>query len=124
MQNSLRLAAVGFATAAMIGCAGTAFAADVYAHGGMKDAPVEYIPPVSWSGFYLGVNAGYAWGTSDMHVPAADTSLSLDTNGGIYGGQIGYNYQIDNWVLGAEVSFSGSNADGSATCPTSSSLQI
>ncbi|MGB0084340.1 MAG: outer membrane protein [Rhodomicrobiaceae bacterium] len=117
MQDSLRLAAVGFATAAMIGCAGTALAADVYTHGGMKDAPVEYIPPISWSGFYLGVNAGYAWGSTDWTFPVADASVSPDVNGGIYGAQIGYNYQIDNWVLGAEVSFNGSGADGSAICP-------
>src|SRR5713226_8057512 len=71
--------------------AGPAFAADV----GTK-APAYRAPPLapvfSWTGFYVGVHGGYGWSTSQ----------GLDLKGGFGGGQIGYNYQINNFVLGIE----------------------
>ncbi|MCX5578712.1 outer membrane protein [Kaistia terrae] len=89
-------------------------------------APVAAAAPFSWTGFYIGLNAGYGWGDIDttensmttngrlvgigqgnlgqfITFPGADSSSSVD---GILGGaQIGYNYQIDNWVLGAEADY-------------------
>jgi outer membrane immunogenic protein len=59
-------------------------------------APV-YAPAYTWSGFYLGVNGGGAWGRSSW-----DTTGGFNTSGGLVGGTIGYNYQIGQAVLGVE----------------------
>ena len=60
-------------------------------------------PPFSWTGFYLGGNLGAAW--AQRHV--TDTFSGLDFSRSsdavfIGGGQIGYNWQINNFVLGIE----------------------
>ncbi len=99
---------------------GAAFAAD------LAPAPVEPVAPVyvpySWTGFYVGAQAGYAWANTDIAlyraVPprllAGRTSSSPD--GGFGGGFAGYNYQFEgNYVLGAEADFNGS--DINATDP-------
>ncbi len=70
-------------------------------------APAPTPPPFSWTGFYIGGNVGAGW--SDRTV--SDTLFGLDiTNQGngatfIGGGQIGANYQINNFVLGVEADF-------------------
>ncbi len=62
--------------------------------------PVYYAPPpFSWTGLYLGLNAGYGFGSYNN----AGTKLFGDSNGFIGGGQLGYNYQLqNNVVLGVE----------------------
>ncbi len=57
---------------------------------------------VNWSGFYAGVNGGYAF-------DAWDRKGGMEDNGGFGGGQIGYNWQgRSNLVLGVETDFEGS----------------
>lgn len=71
-----------------------------------------------WSGFYVGGHAGYAWGevnksmTPDAAYPAAPAFLSamqadfsspFRAGNAIGGGQIGFNWQRDRYVLGFEV---------------------
>lgn len=85
----------------------------------VRKAPVAYAASAfSWTGFYAGVNAGYAWnGGGDFdHVDVNSTvipgfSRAADgfdflgnSNKGSFtgGGQIGYNYQMGNIVLGLE----------------------
>lgn len=75
-------------------------------------APVQapiMAPIYNWTGFYIGGVAGYGWGSDDWTRLAgtgggsANGSVrSFDTSGGIAGGQLGYNYQINQLVLGAE----------------------
>lgn len=78
----------------------------------------------TWTGFYIGANAGYGWGNGDTDFdplpdPAsfgdlAPQSLSPDPSGFIGGGQIGYNWQWNKWlVLGIETDFQGSDIEGS-----------
>ncbi len=60
-------------------------------------------PPFSWTGFYVGLNAGYQWG---------DITNSLAQPSGMAGGiQAGFNWQFGNFVLGAEtdINLSGAN---------------
>ncbi|WP_024277284.1 outer membrane beta-barrel protein [Xanthobacter sp. 126] len=61
--------------------------------------PAPYVQPVAaftWTGFYLGANAGYGWGSSSFSSP-----------GGFLGGfQAGYNFQFGSpFVLGIETDF-------------------
>ena len=60
-------------------------------------------PPVplfyNWTGLYVGVHAGGGW---------ADLGVGDTGSGFIGGGQVGYNYQVNQWVWGLEADVSGS----------------
>jgi outer membrane immunogenic protein len=94
-----------------MGLSGAASAADL-------PVPVEEVPFVptveafSWTGPYVGLNLGYAFGRED------DVGLFDDDNGGfqgdvgtlepdgVFGGvQLGYNFQVDRFVGGVETDF-------------------
>lgn len=82
-------------------------------------AAIYKAPAFSWTGFYLGVNAGYGFGTSDWS--SATTAASLDPQGALVGGTVGYNWQTGVWVLGAEADagaawINASTAGGSGLC--------
>lgn len=96
-----------------------ASAADLWGpryEGSIKDAPPAYA--FTWTGIYVGAHAGLmtgnTQGTPDLGDPVADRffSTDYDMNGGLFGGHIGYNYQVGSAVLGIEGSFSGSTAEG------------
>lgn len=85
--------------------AGAASAADLPSRKGPVAAPV-YIPPVfTWTGFYVGANAGYGWGNVNTNT---FTSVG-DLDGFVGGGQIGYNYQMGQFVLGLEADIQGAD---------------
>lgn len=97
--------------------AAPAFAADVAPRVRPQGAPVYQAPPQSfdWSGFYLGLNGGYALGRSSWNDPAAGgDSGRFNTNGGLLGGQIGYNWQTGNTVIGLESDINWAKLSGSA----------
>ncbi|MCB1475296.1 MAG: porin family protein [Rhodobiaceae bacterium] len=84
--------------------AGSAQAAD------MPSSP-SYTAPVAmssfdWTGFYLGVSAGYHWTTDDFMDPIPPFVGVTSPDGflgGIYGG---YNWQLPSgWVFGVDTSF-------------------
>ena len=75
-------------------------------------APAVYAPPAyTWSGFYIGINGGGAWGRSSWTTPG-----DFDTSGGFVGGTIGYNYQMDQAVLGVEGDIDWADINGSTSC--------
>jgi outer membrane immunogenic protein len=95
----------------MIGCAAlaalfsleTANAADL-----PRPAPAPYykapaaVPPAfSWTGFYLGMEGGYGWG-HETYTDNFIGGVSHSPQGGLFGGVLGYRYQIGQFVLGAE----------------------
>ena len=96
------------ASAALVALAGTASAADMPARMPTK-APVPYIALYNWTGLYVGANIGYGWGRDS----SGGTSTNL--NGVIGGGQIGYNWQMNNLVLGLETDFQGSGQKATGT---------
>jgi|GEM_PF-1022324 len=65
-----------------------------------KAAPVA--GPYDWSGFYAGLNAGYAFGRDTTFFPGIPLTLSSDYDGFFGGGQIGYSWQYGALVLGVE----------------------
>jgi outer membrane immunogenic protein len=98
----------------------SANAADIYrapAGGGLKDGP--YVPVAAWTGFYAGVNGGYASGAYDDQLSDSLVPFGgLKPEGGFGGGQIGYNWQgfsHPNLVFGIEADIQAADISDSAT---------
>lgn len=78
-------------------------------------SPAVYTPlAYTWSGLYIGINGGGAWGSSTW-----TSTGSFTTTGGFVGGTIGYNYQMDQAVLGIEgdIDWADINGSTSSGCP-------
>lgn len=103
----------------------SAFAADL-----RVKAPPPVVDIWTWDKWYVGLNGGYSWGRSDTagtfynHLtgvqlsPTQYTRFNLD--GGVFGGQIGKNWQSGKWVFGIEADGQWSGERGSRlfTCVT------
>jgi outer membrane immunogenic protein len=92
---------------------GSSFAADLPQRMPVKAAPVPVFVGYSWTGFYYGVNVGYGFADQDTSLITTATGASVangsaSLSGLTTGGQIGYNWQTRNWVLGLEADFQGS----------------
>ena len=98
---------------AAIGAIAAVLSSPAFAGGSIKDAPVA--APFSWTGFYLGGHAG--WARSDIGTGAANF-VQPDTDGGIVGGHIGFNWQLpsSSLVIGIEADASALNLDAAAPC--------
>jgi outer membrane immunogenic protein len=126
------------ASAGAMALSGAALAADLPS----RAPPPVYLPPppvFTWTGLYLGINAGYIFsdsntvntatanldplnglaGEAEANITSAalaTTSVPLRNDGFIGGGQIGYNFQFaNNFVVGLEADFQGVGANGSTT---------
>ncbi len=68
-------------------------------------APAAYVPvPVpyfSWTGIYIGLNAGYGFGNSQWSAFGVNTG-NFNTSGFVGGGTLGGNYQFGSFVVGLE----------------------
>lgn len=86
-----------------------------------KAPPVLVSPAYNWSGFYVGVHAGYTFGDDDNVITTGQLAgnianvaggarpgqVRLERDGFIGGGQMGYNWQFSpNWVFGVEADIS------------------
>jgi outer membrane immunogenic protein len=90
---------------ALLGLTAGAFAADLPSR--RAPAPMmAAVPLFTWTGFYVGVNAGYGWNNNDHTVVTpAGTVLAVtgqDDGGFVGGAQVGYNYQFGAFVVGVE----------------------
>jgi outer membrane immunogenic protein len=85
-----------------------AFAADMPAY---RAPPPPPLPSYSWTGCYIGANAGWARaGTSVSFNGSEDFSRSA--SGGAFGGQVGCDYQFAyNWVIGIQAMIDGTNVE-------------
>ena len=121
MKRTLLIAAL-FASATV-----PALAADL-PYKAPPPAPVM-IPVVNWTGFYVGINGGYSWGkagrelsffnplTGIQIIPPVGSGATSDSNlnGGLFGGQLGYNWQSGNWVFGFETDAQWTGQRGTAS---------
>ena len=95
--------------------AGTALA-------GAAELPLKAPPliPFTWTGFFIGAHGGFGHGHTRFYdnFPVPDGELDADTrtNGGLFGLQVGYNYQIDWLVLGVGGDFSWSKINSNFSC--------
>src|SRR5437870_7255334 len=110
----------------------TANAADVYAR---PYAPPPYVPPAyvapvfTWTGFYLGGNIGGAWAHRDVTDSLFGVNFNNGNNDGVFigGGQLGFNWQVNYFVLGFEAEFDGlanNNNTGTVLIPTVGAIQV
>jgi len=101
----------------------------------MAPAPVYIPPPFTWTGFYIGANAGAIISTGSVDSTFYANGFPFLTNnyanpfsnhqtGFLGGGQAGYNWQTGAWVLGVETDFDGSTLkkDASVVGPGFSGL--
>src|SRR5689334_10686439 len=67
-------------------------------------APYVAAPQYTWTGLYLGLVGGGAWGTSHHSTKSIpiDFSGDFDVNGTSFGGTAGFNWQAGALVLGIE----------------------
>lgn len=123
------LATTVFATT-IVGFAFSASAADMPVKAPVYKAPVV-VEASNWTGFYIGGNVDYSWGKTDIDyaqalgnpngfgVVAGPATLfltqGLDPKSVIGGGQVGYNYQMNNWVWGIVADFDFRNGKDQVT---------
>jgi outer membrane immunogenic protein len=100
-----------FAAMLLASVATTAFAADLPARNSAPPAPVYVAPVFTWTGFYLGVNGGYGW-SNFRDNPG---STFPDPKGGLIGGTAGFNYQINQFVVGFEENLDWADLNNSHT---------
>ena len=86
-----------------------------------KAPPMMAPAAATWSGCYVGIEGGGAWGSS-RHSAAMAPFLagqpitnSFGLSGGLIGGTVGCNYQIDSWVFGVENDISWTSFRGTGT---------
>jgi len=113
-KNIAAAATLGIAVA--FGLGSQAFGADLPTTKGSPPAPPPP-PAFSWTGFYIGANVGGAWDYDRFHFTPAGTTTHNSADNIFGGGQVGYNYQISSFVLGAEGGMSGTHLSSSAACP-------
>ena len=107
---------IALAAALLASVSGSALAADLPS----KKAPVVAPPVLSWTGFYVGANAGGLWsgnnsgnlqvygGAPALSAIPVGNKVSNSYGGFLGGGQVGYNYQLmKSFVIGAEADIQG-----------------
>jgi outer membrane immunogenic protein len=97
--------------AALASLGGGALAADL-PRAAPYYAPAPYVAQYyNWTGFYVGLNGGGGWGSSQWN-----GFSSFNTSGGLIGGTVGYNRQFGPWVLGVEGDLDWANIQGGGLC--------
>jgi outer membrane immunogenic protein len=92
------------------------FAADLPPPAYKAQPSPYYVAPFSWSGFYVGINGGYGFGTSNWTATGLPVSTgNFDLKGAVAGGTLGYNLQTGAWVWGIEGDFDYSWIKGTET---------
>jgi outer membrane immunogenic protein len=73
-----------------------------------------YVAPAyaNWTGFYVGLNAGYGFGKSNWDVPP----VSISPKGFVGGLTLGYNFQTGVWLWGVEGDIDYSGMKGTSDC--------
>jgi opacity protein-like surface antigen len=95
------------------------FTPDVAGKRIIAKAPVLKAPIVeriNWTGFYIGAFSGMDYGHG--HWGYLGGTVDPRVAGYLGGGQVGYNYQLDQWVLGVEGDIGGTNTHGAVACNT------
>jgi outer membrane immunogenic protein len=130
-----RFATVAAGLLSIAAFAGAAHAADLPV-GTYTKAPPMVAPMNDWSGFYIGLNGGGA-SSHECWTIFSQAGLSLtptsegchNATGGLVGGQVGYRWQLTNFVFGLEAqgdwaNLKGSNANQDAIIPATNQTKV
>ena len=98
--------------AALLLSSTSAFAADAIVYN--EPAPVAVVDTFSWTGGYIGLNAGYAGGKNKFNAYNVDASAKDNSNGFLGGIQAGYNWQFDQMIVGLETDIQGAGLKSDA----------
>ena len=104
---------------AFLGLTVGAMAADLPSR--VAPVPVAAVPVFTWTGFYVGVQAGYAWGNGDYVLSSTTGPAVLpfqdvsDSDGFVGGAHVGYNFQFGSFIAGLEADVEGAGIDGAGT---------
>jgi outer membrane immunogenic protein len=118
-MKKMWMASAALAAAAV---AGPALAGDIVVTPDLFTAPPAFAPQrfYNWTGAYVGLQGGGAFGRSDWTSVPDLTNGSYSVSGGLGGGTFGYNMQTDGaFVLGGEVDIAAASVSGTvppATC--------
>jgi outer membrane immunogenic protein len=105
-----RILLAGISVLALIS---SAPAADLPRGGPVPYKAPAYMPMYNWTGFYLGINGGGAWGRSSWDAYGAG---STSPSGGMIGATAGYNWQGGSpWVFGLEGDIDWTSVNGGGT---------
>ena len=108
-----RVVLAGISALAVVTMMGAANAADIQRRQAMPTKAPAYVAAYNWTGMYVGVNGGGGFGHSTWS--GATGTSGFNTTGGVVGGTIGYNYQMNQAVFGLEGDIDWSNIHGSTT---------
>ena len=114
-----RIGAVTAGLLSVVALSGAARAADLPAKIYTKAPPIA-APVYNWAGFYIGLNGGGAssrncWNLTNSSGGTPPYPLGescQDASGALVGGQIGYRWQMTNWVFGLEAQGDWANLTG------------
>jgi outer membrane immunogenic protein len=96
-----RVVLAGMSALAAMSILGTASAADLTRRQAMPAKAPAYVQPYyNWTGFYAGINGGGGFGHSEWDNLLG--TAGFDTSGGLIGGTLGYNYEMNRVVFGVE----------------------
>jgi outer membrane immunogenic protein len=102
-----KLSLTMLASSALLMASMAAHAADMPVKAKPPPLPAPLPAPFSWTGFYIGGNLGGAWAHRSVIDSRFGLNFSNGNNNGAFigGGQIGFNYQFSNLVVGVEGDF-------------------
>ena len=124
MKRMLFAGALSLFAATLVAATPAAWAADLPS-APPPQAPARYVPAVApvynWSGIYIGINGGYAFGSTEWSSPGAGIvgTGTFNTNGGLVGGTAGFNFQSGQIVYGIEGDWDWADISGSSSNTTS-----
>ena len=124
----------GVTLIAFVTAGGSSLAADLRAKPAAYKAVPAIAPGYNWTGFYIGLNAGYSWGETDIEYgqdfpaggflepfgipgcgPGCPFGFDLSPASAIGGAQVGYNWQAagSSAVIGIEADIAWRNGEDS-----------
>ena len=74
--------------------------------------PPVIVPLLTWTGCYIGGNAGFIWAKNDWNDTVFGEFGSNTKSGGLGGAQFGCNYQVAGWVFGIQGDWDGTSING------------
>ncbi|HZO47847.1 MAG TPA: outer membrane beta-barrel protein [Xanthobacteraceae bacterium] len=82
-------------------------------------APAVVAPAWSWTGFYVGINGGGVWHRARAEATelGGTHNSTVKATGATFGGQAGFNWQVERFVLGIEADWNWVDASGTAGFP-------